>query len=188
MDTHTTDTHAPSGASRYLDKTNPEIWKALNGTAVKVRAATDAAGLTRDLLELVNVRVSQLNGCAFCLDLHGRLAAEAGVSAQRLNVLAQWRRTSLFSELERAALSLAEAVTLLPGEEELTAELDAARTVLTEAQQAALSWAAITMNAFNRVSMISGHPIRPARPRAGTGAGSGSGSGSKVPAEAGVTP
>ncbi|HCB59618.1 MAG TPA: carboxymuconolactone decarboxylase [Arthrobacter bacterium] len=152
-----TSLHTPA---LFLDKSNPYIWKALNATALKVQAATDAAGLSRDLVELVNVRISQMNGCAFCLDLHSRLAAEAGVPIQKLQVLPAWRRTDLFSVLERAALTVAEAVTDLPDEEELVEELSAARTMLSDEQYSALSWVAVVINAFNRVSIISRHPVR----------------------------
>ena len=64
----------------YLDKSDPASWKALNGLALKVREATEAAGLPRSLVELLNVRISQINSCAYCLDMHSRLALEAGES------------------------------------------------------------------------------------------------------------
>lgn len=145
----------------YLDKANPAVWKAYGAVAQAVREATDAAGLGRELVELMNVRISQINGCAYCLDLHTRLAAEAGASAQKLGVLSAWRSVGLFGELERAALAVGEAVTRLPGEEQLHAEVAAARVILTDEQYSALSWAALSMNAFNRVSIVSRHPVRP---------------------------
>ncbi|WP_127125106.1 carboxymuconolactone decarboxylase family protein [Georgenia sp. SYP-B2076] len=147
----------------HLDKADPAIWKALNAVALKVRAATDAAGLPRTLVELVNVRASQINGCAYCLDQHVRQALEAGETPQRLAVLAAWRDTSLFSEQEKAALTVAETVTTLPGEEARTAELARARRVLTDEQYSALTWAAIAINAYNRVSILSRHTVRPRR-------------------------
>ena len=147
----------------HLDRSDPAVWKALNAVALKVRAATDTAGLPRTLVELMNVRASQLNGCAYCLDMHSRQAVDAGETPQRLAVLPAWRETSLFSEVERAALAVAEAVTTLPGEGERSAEVARAREVLTDAQYSALTWAAITINAFNRVSILSRHPVR-ARP------------------------
>jgi len=145
----------------FLDKSDPGSWKALNGVALKVAVAAEAAGLDRALVELVNVRVSQLNGCAYCLDLHDRLAREAGVSGQQLAVLPAWRETALFDQTERAALAVGEAVTALHHDAKSFAELAAARAVLTEAQYSALQWCAIAMNAFNRVSILSGHPVRP---------------------------
>lgn len=75
---------------------------------LKVSAATDATGLPRTLVERMNVRASQLNWCAHCLDLHTRQALEAGEPPQRLAVLSAWRDTSLFSDVEETALRVAE--------------------------------------------------------------------------------
>ncbi|MGL3805529.1 carboxymuconolactone decarboxylase family protein [Paeniglutamicibacter sp. R2-26] len=147
----------------FLDKSDPDSWKALNAFALKVKAAGEAAGLEHRLIELLNVRISQINGCAFCLDMHVRQALEAGESTQRLAVLPSWRETTLFSDLEAAALSVAEAATILPDTESRVAELAAARLVLTDGQFAAVQWAAIAMNAFNRVSILSQHPVRARR-------------------------
>ncbi|AIY01076.1 hypothetical protein ART_1477 [Arthrobacter sp. PAMC 25486] len=70
--------------------------------------------LGEDLLALVKIRASQINGCAYCLDMHGREAREAGVDNRRLDVLAGWREaTALFSPRELAALALTEAVTMI---------------------------------------------------------------------------
>jgi AhpD family alkylhydroperoxidase len=149
----------------YLDKSDPGSWRALNGLALKVATAAEAAGLARATVELLNVRVSQLNLCAFCLDLHVRLALEAGVSGQQLAVLPAWRETVLFSDTERAALAVGEAATMLASTADSTAdsaaELAAARAVLSDEQFSALQWSAVAMNAFNRVSVLSRHPVRP---------------------------
>ena len=155
------DTNAAPSRAPFLDKSNPAAWKAFNGAALKVQEAAEAAGVGRDVVELVNLRISQINACAFCLDLHGRRALEAGVTDQKLHVLAAWRRTDLFTGLERAALAVAEAATLLPDEEELAAEVEAARAVLGDERYTALAWAAVAMNAFNRISVLSRHPVRP---------------------------
>lgn len=151
--------------SFFLDKSDPASWRAINGLALKVADAAEQAGLPRLTLELVNVRISQLNGCAFCLDLHARLAHEAGASEQQLAVLSAWRETTVFTPTERAALTIGEAATELPGNGRLRIELSAARAALTEEQYSALQWVAVTMNAFNRISILSGHPVRP-RPSA----------------------
>jgi AhpD family alkylhydroperoxidase len=146
--------------SFYLDKADPASWKALNALAAAVREAAAAAGVGRDVVELANVRISQLNGCAYCLDLHIRLAEEAGVAPVKLRVLTAWRETSIFTEAEEAALTIAEAVTLLPDEDERVASLESARFVLGDEAYAALCWAASTMNTFNRVSIVSRHRVR----------------------------
>jgi AhpD family alkylhydroperoxidase len=145
----------------YLDKSDPAVWKSLNAFALQVRKATDDAGLPRAVVELASVRISQINGCAFCLDLHGRLAVEAGVPERKLHVLPAWREAGLFTVLERAALDIAEAVTLLPDDEERIEALARARAELGDARYSALTWAAISMNAFNRVSIVSRHKVAP---------------------------
>lgn len=144
----------------FLDKSDTASWKALNGLSLKVKEAAEAAGLDTRLIELLNVRISQINGCAFCLDMHSRMALEAGETSQRLAVLSTWRETELFNDLESAALSVAEAVTELPDSETRIAELASSRMVLNDAQFSAIQWAAISMNAFNRVSILSQHPVR----------------------------
>lgn len=150
-----------SASNLYLDKSDPPTWRALNGLALRVADSAEQAGLPRSVVELVNVRVSQLNGCAFCLDLHSRLAQEAGISEQQLAVLPAWRETQVFTSLERAALTIGEAVTEISDQDLLRTRLKTARTALTEAQYSALQWAAVTMNAFNRISILSGHPVLP---------------------------
>ncbi|AMM34401.1 Alkylhydroperoxidase AhpD family core domain protein [Sinomonas atrocyanea] len=147
--------------SFYLDKSDPTSWKALNALTLAVRKATDDAGLPRAVVELASVRISQINGCAYCLDLHGRLAVEAGVPERKLHVLPAWREAGLFTVLERAALDVAEAVTLLPDDEERLNTLAKARAELGDARFSALAWAAVTMNAFNRVSIVSRHKVQP---------------------------
>ncbi|WP_157372233.1 carboxymuconolactone decarboxylase family protein [Arthrobacter sp. Soil736] len=158
------------GSNFFLDKSDPASWRALNGLALKVADAGEQAGLPRSVIELVNVRISQLNGCAFCLDLHVRLARDAGVSDQQLAVLPAWRDTALFTQTERAALTIGEAITGLPGHDSLHAGMNAARAALTDAQYSALQWAAVTMNAFNRISILSRHPVHPVHPRSSAGA------------------
>src|SRR5687768_13007058 len=100
--------------SVFLDKEHPSAWRALNGLGLKAKEAAAEAGLDGKLIELLNVRISQINGCAYCLDMHVGDAVKNGESAQRLAVLPAWRDTALFTDKERAILSLAESVTELP--------------------------------------------------------------------------
>ncbi len=144
----------------FLDKEHPAVWRALNGLGLKAREAADAAGIDRRIIELLNVRISQINGCAFCLDMHVRDAVEAGESPQRLAVLQAWRETALFTEKERAALALAECITELPDHRISELEEGYARQHLTAEEFSVVSWLVITMNAFNRVSITSHHPVR----------------------------
>lgn len=103
-----------------------------------MKSATDASDIPRSVVELLNVRVSQINGCAFCLDMHSRYALDAGVSSQQLAVLTVWRETEVFSELERAALLIGEAAALVDDSHSRQEELQQARTVLTDEQFSAL--------------------------------------------------
>lgn len=147
----------------FLDKEHPILWRALNGLGLKVREAAEEAGLEQRTIELLNVRISQINGCAYCLDLHVHDAIKAGETPQRLAVLPAWRETALFTDKERAALALAEAVTELPDHVSMEQEEGYARAHLTVAEYSVVSWLAITMNAFNRVSISSHHPVRAKR-------------------------
>ncbi|MFE9428582.1 carboxymuconolactone decarboxylase family protein [Kitasatospora sp. NPDC006697] len=159
-------TVAPARRRVYVDKQSPQAYRALLATAEAVRSTAAEAGLERGLVELINLRASQLNGCAFCLNVHTRAALKAGETTQRLGVLAAWRDTELFTPAERAALALAEATTA-PADAALQERAYAeAREALTEDQISAVIWVAITINAFNRVSVLSKHPVRamPAQP------------------------
>ncbi|MGP9487992.1 carboxymuconolactone decarboxylase family protein [Glutamicibacter sp. 363] len=107
--------------------------------------------------ELVKIRVSQFNGCAFCLRMHTRDALKLGESSDRLAALATWWESQYFSELESAALALAEEVTQLevpPSRAEDTA-------VLSAEQVSAISWLAIVMNSWNRSAIRSQYPVAP---------------------------
>ncbi|KUJ68554.1 carboxymuconolactone decarboxylase [Streptomyces albus subsp. albus] len=153
---------APAARRVYLDKQSPAAYQALTKTADTVRAAAAEAGLDRVLVELVNLRVSQLNGCAYCLDVHTRAALRAGETTRRLGVLAAWRDTELFTAQERAALALAEATTHPSDALAQERAYAAAREVLDDDELSAVIWVAITINAFNRVSILSRHPVREA--------------------------
>ncbi|WP_151484550.1 carboxymuconolactone decarboxylase family protein [Streptomyces albicerus] len=144
----------------FIDKQSPKAFHALVQTPETVRAVAAEAGLDRTVVELVNLRVSQINGCAICLDTHTKAAVRAGESARRLGVLAAWRDTEVFSPTERAALALAEATTDPTDAVTQEAAYEAARQVLTDDQISAAIWVAITINAFNRVSIMSKHPVR----------------------------
>ena len=144
----------------FLDKAVPAAYKAAVALSEQAGAAAEAAGLDRRFVELVNLRISQINGCAFCLDLHHRNAIEAGESERRIAVLDAWSETSLFSEQEQAALQLAESITRLPEPDERTYAEDMARAVLGDEAYSAVAWVAITLNAFNRISITSHHPVK----------------------------
>ncbi|MDX3761771.1 carboxymuconolactone decarboxylase family protein [Streptomyces mirabilis] len=157
--------HATGTATQriFIDKQSPKAYHALVQTSEAVRATAADAGLDRAVVELINLRVSQINGCAYCLNVHTRAALRAGETAQRLGVLAAWRDTELFTPAERAALALAEATTEPTDAAAQETAWAGARDVLTDDQISAVIWVAITINAFNRVSIMSKHPVRTER-------------------------
>lgn len=143
----------------YLDRQDPTIYQAMRSWSDDIARVQAELGVDPKLAELVNIRVSQINGCHFCLDTHTRRARAAGEIDRRLDVLRAWRETDLFNEQERAALDFAEAVTELPPYEERVAREYAARAVLGDDVFAFVSWLAIAMAAFNRLSITSRHHL-----------------------------
>ena len=103
-----------SNASRpFIDKIHPENYKAITQAAAASRKASRAAGLDDGLIELVNTRVSQINGCRTCLSIHAPAARNAGISQLKLDVLPSWHEAEIFTDEECAALTLAESLTVL---------------------------------------------------------------------------
>lgn len=145
----------------YLDKAAPEAWKSASAFSQAIAKTAADGGLLPTEGELIKMRASQLNGCAFCLDLHTKEARDAGVPQQQIDLLPAWRDTTLYSERERAAIAIAEAATKLPLTEDARADLFAARTVLGDEAFVAAEWVAATINLFNRISILSEHPVRP---------------------------
>ena len=110
-------------------------------------------GLEPSLMELVKIRASQINGCAFCLDMHVRDARSHGETEQRIALLDVWRDSPLYSERERAALAWAEALTLLPqgrAPDEVYQELKAQ---FSEEEQAKLTLVIVAINGWNRIQV-----------------------------------
>ena len=118
-----------------------------------VATAAGQAGIEPAILHLVKIRASQLNGCAFCLDLHCREARQDGESEQRLYVLDGWREAPFFTARECAALALTEAVTWLHNGHVPEDTYAAARAVFSEEEVAHLVLAATVINAWNRLSI-----------------------------------
>jgi AhpD family alkylhydroperoxidase len=111
------------------------------------------SGLEPGLLDLVKIRASQLNGCAYCVDMHTKDARARGEGEQRLYALAVWHETPFFTDRERAALAWTEAITLLAGHR-VTDELDhAACQHFSDKQLVDLTMAIIAINGWNRLSV-----------------------------------
>jgi AhpD family alkylhydroperoxidase len=125
-------------------KVSPEGYKAFGG----VHAVLQKSGLPKELMDLVYLRVSQINGCAFCIDMHSRDLLRSGFTVDKLVLLPVWREAGeLFSGRERIALGWAEALTRVA---ETDAEYEAAAAEFNDKELADLTYAIGLMNAFNR--------------------------------------
>ncbi|MFC3078557.1 carboxymuconolactone decarboxylase family protein [Phenylobacterium terrae] len=110
-------------------------------------------GLEHSLIELVKMRVSQINGCAYCLHMHSRDARAAGESEERLHLLAAWRESSLYTDRERAALAWAESLTRIADTAAPDADFEPLRACFTEAEIVDLTLLITTINAWNRIAV-----------------------------------
>lgn len=110
-------------------------------------------GLEPELLELVRFRASQINGCAYCIDMHSKDARASGETEQRLYALSAWRETPFFTTRERAALAWTEAVTLIAETHAPDSVYAEAREAFTEEELANLTLAIVTINGWNRLAI-----------------------------------
>ena len=125
----------------------------------------ESSGLEHSLLELVKIRASQINGCAYCIDMHTKDARLRGETEQRIYALNAWRETPFFSERERAALDWTESVTKV-SETHVPDEIyDRVRQQLTESELVALTLALVAINGWNRLSIAFRAPAGTYQPR-----------------------
>ena len=110
-------------------------------------------GLEKSLIKLVEIRASQINGCAVCLDMHSREATEAGETLERIIMLDAWRECPLFSERERAALAWTECLTRLAEKGAPDAVYATVQAQFTEEEQVALTLMIGVINSFNRIGV-----------------------------------
>ena len=113
----------------------------------------DRAGVDARLRELIRIRASQLNGCAYCIDMHTKDARAVGETEQRLYALPAWRETPFFTDRERAALAFTESVTLLAAGHVPAADYDAVAAEFNPDEVAALVSLIVTINAWNAISV-----------------------------------
>jgi AhpD family alkylhydroperoxidase len=136
----------------HISKHFPAGYKAMLG----LEKALEEGPLDHTLYELLKLRASQVNGCAYCIDMHYKNLKACGETEERLYMLPAWRESARFSDQERAALALAEEVTLI-ADGHLSEDTEAeARRLFDEESYAALIFAIATINAWNRIA-ISGH-------------------------------
>jgi AhpD family alkylhydroperoxidase len=128
----------------------PDAFKALRG----LQDYVDASGLEKPLIELVKVRASQINGCAFCIAMHTADAVKGGESHARLHLLNAWRETEIFTPRERAALALTEAVTLVAEGHVPDAVYEEAHRQFSDKEVVDLAYAIFAINAFNRLAIM----------------------------------
>lgn len=136
----------------------PGALEALQSLSKTVHEAASRAGLPRSTIDLVELRASQINGCAVCLDMHTRGAKKAGETDERMFTVSAWRETPYFTDAERAALALTEAGTRLadrsdPVPDEVFAE---AARYYDESALTALVCAIALINTWNRLNVITG--------------------------------
>jgi AhpD family alkylhydroperoxidase len=128
----------------------PDAMKAMLALA----QAVEKTGLAPQLIDLVDYRVSQLNGCAFCLDMHSKDLRARGETEQRLYMISAWREAAhLYTKRERAALAWAEAVTKLDNQEVPDAVYDMASQEFSEAELTQLTLAIVAINGWNRFNV-----------------------------------
>ena len=119
----------------------------------QVEHAVHKSGLDPKLLHLIKMRASQLNGCAFCLDMHSKDARLAGETEQRLYGLNAWRETPYYTDRERAALEWAEAVTLISRDQAPDDLYEKTRQFFDESEFSALTLAVVMINNWNRIAI-----------------------------------
>ncbi|NSL85241.1 carboxymuconolactone decarboxylase family protein [Chitinophaga solisilvae] len=129
----------------------PEAYKAV----LSLEGALRKSGIDKSLYELIKIRASQINGCAFCLNMHTKDARAAGETEQRIYLLNAWQESPVYTEKERAALALTESVTLLASTHVPDDVYNAALAVFTQEEVAVITMAIVVINAWNRIAVTS---------------------------------
>src|ERR1700712_880557 len=131
-------------------KASPEGYKAFGGVYVTVQKS----GLPKELVDLIYLRISQINGCAFCIDMHSRDLLKSGLATDKLVLVPVWRDAGgLFSTRERVALAWAETVTRVAETGVPDADYEATAAEFSEKELADLTYAIGLMNVFNRLGI-----------------------------------
>jgi AhpD family alkylhydroperoxidase len=131
-------------------KASPDGFKALGGVYVSVQKS----GLPKELVDLVYLRVSQINGCAYCIDMHSRDLLKSGIDVEKLVLVPVWHDAGkVFSTRERAALAWAETVTRVSETGDPDADYEAAAAEINDKELADLTYAIGLMNVFNRLGI-----------------------------------
>ena len=156
----TIETEAPPKQRIRFNRLLPEAYDALSALD-----EAGAAGLDRRLVDLVSLRSAQINGCAFCLDMHSKDALHQGDSSERLFMLPAWRESPGYTARERAALALTEAVTLVSETQVPDEVWEDAAAEFEEGELASLLAVIISSNAWNRLSIATRLPAGKYKPQ-----------------------
>jgi len=151
--TTTTDTRHPIPSRLDVDAAVPAFSKAMSHLDTTATRELDRVGFPAGLRELVRLRASQVNGCAYCVDTHATDAASAGESAQRVNALAVWNESPFFTDRERAALRFTEVVTRVAETRVPPEEYDAVAAYWSPDEVGALLALVVTINAWNAIAV-----------------------------------
>ena len=138
-----------------LSKADPKAFEAMLGLEKYLAESS----LDKKLFELIKTRASQINGCAYCINMHTRDAMKIGETAQRLFLLDAWRETNLFTAKEKAVLALTEAMTLIAGNPVSDEIYNNAKEHLSDKEFAAVILAIVAINGWNRISVTLQSPL-----------------------------
>lgn len=144
-----------------LGKAAPELYRAVMSLDGQVNQRARSAGIADGFSHLLRLRAAQLNHCAFCVRMHTRDALATGETSDRISVLPAWRETQYFSDKERAALQLVEAVTLVAQDQVPETVYAEAAEVLSTDEIVAVEWLAIQMAIWTRIAISSRYPVGP---------------------------
>ena len=137
----------------------------LGRAILNLQQEVDASGLDRTLRELVKIRASQINGCAYCLDMHTKDARATGETEQRIYALSAWRETPFYTDRERAALEWTETVTRVADTHVPDDVYERVREHFNESELVALTFAVVAINAWNRLAIAFRAPAGSYQPR-----------------------
>jgi AhpD family alkylhydroperoxidase len=144
-----------------LSKAAPELYQGVSGLDKQAKELAKAAGIAEGFSHLLLLRASQINQCAYCVRMHTRDALKTGETSDRISVLTAWRESGYFTEKERAALALTEAVTRISEGQVPDPLYEEVSGVLSEAEIAAVEWLIIVINSWNRIAIASRYPVKP---------------------------
>jgi AhpD family alkylhydroperoxidase len=133
---------------------------------LNLQKEVDASGLDHTLLALMKIRASQINGCAYCLDMHTKDARAEGETEQRIYALNAWRETPFYTERERAALEWTETITQIADTHVPDDVYERVRQQFSESELVALTFAAVAINGWNRLATAFRMPAGTYQPRA----------------------